>query len=1466
LEDGSIYSAQSFGYEGPTAGEVVFNTGMVGYVESLTDPSYKSQILVSTYPLVGNYGVPDVSGVDALGLPEGFESDRIHTAGVIVSDYSHEWSHSASKQSLSDWLKSNKVPGLYGLDTRALTKKLRTSGSMLGKIVFDKDVAFEDPNSRNLVAEVSIKEPRTFGSSDTKILAIDCGIKYQIVRSLVQRGVEVKLVPWDYDPTPELLSGNYHGLFLSNGPGDPAMCSKTIDNLRVALDAVDCPIFGICLGNQLLALAAGCKTYKLPWGNRGQNIPVKDMITNKHYITPQNHGFGVDNYTMPSEWKPLFVNINDLSNEGIVHSSKPFFSAQFHPEARSGPTDTAFLFDTFIQKAQEFQSMGRTLGLFTPETKMRNKKVLVIGSGGLSIGQAGEFDYSGSQCIKALTEENVESILINPNIATVQTRKELADKVYFLPCTAHFVEEVIKRERPDGLLLGFGGQTALNLGVELHDKGILAKYGVEVLGTQVQSIMWAEDRDLFKQKLAEIGEPVARSFACSSTEEALKAAQEIGYPLMARVAYALGGLGSGFCHNDTELTELCKQAFATSPQVLIEQSIKGWKEVEYEVVRDQTDNCITVCNMENFDPMGIHTGESIVVAPSQTLTNDEYHMLRQASIRVVRHLGVIGECNVQYALDPHSDNYAIIEMNPRLSRSSALASKATGYPLAFVATKLALGLPLASIKNGVTQVTSACFEPSLDYIVCKVPRWDVNKFSRVKRQLGSSMKSVGEVMAIGRSFNEVLQKALRMVDPSYQGFEQTFAKYSQEAMLEELANPTDRRIFALAQAFDQGMSVDELHDITKIDRWFLHKLFHLTNLKNRLCDMKLDDISRDVMLAAKRNGFSDKQIARYIGSTELAVRAARKELEVVPCVKQIDTLGGEWEAQTNYLYLTYNGEENDIKFDQGEGTLVVGSGTYRIGSSVEFDYATVITARTLMDNGQRTYMLNYNPETVSTDYDESDKLYFEEISLERVMDIHELEGNCDVVMSMGGQLPQNLALPAQELGVNIKGTNATDVDRAEDRQKFSALMDSIGVQQPEWSELVDNAQAKQFCDRVGYPVLVRPSYVLSGAAMNVVWNESELEGYLNEAVEISSEFPVVITKFMEGAVEIDVDAVAQAGEMKCYAISEHVEKGGVHSGDATLVLPSVNISAEDKARVKEATIKVAKALNINGCYNAQFLLCPEDNSLRIIETNLRASRSLPFVSKTLNIDFVEIAAKIMLGHDVPYQTKCDEDDRLGYVGVKAPQFSYKRLGGSDPLLGVEMASTGEVATFGKNVHEAYIKSLLASLWPIPPPKSNCYMTMGERNVEKCVSAAKNMLGAGFTLAADSKTAKVLAANGIEAESYNYANAIERIRGGDVNIVLELGNGKDEDTYSLRRTAVDFVVPLVVDAQQADLLGASLQAIDYQNKGLTQLGCESYSEVIGEDKDRMSKMKIVQRRMTEIESQAEEMRDLSSLRA
>ena len=1067
------------------------------------------------------------------------------------------------------------------------------------------------------------------------------------------------------------------------------------------------------------------------------------------------------------------------------------------------------------------------------------KKVLLLGSGALKIGEAGEFDYSGSQALKALREEGIETVLINPNIATVQTSEGVADQIYFLPVQPYFVEEVIKKERPDGILLSFGGQTALNCGVELYRNGILDKYNVRVLGTPVQAIIDTEDRELFVEKLDEIGVKTIKSEACENMEQARKAAAELGYPVIIRAAYALGGLGSGFADNEEELVKIAEKAFSFSPQVLVEKSLKGWKEIEYEVVRDRYDNCITVCNMENFDPLGIHTGESIVIAPSQTLTNSEYHKLRALAIKIIRHIGIVGECNVQYAFDPQSEDYRVIEVNARLSRSSALASKATGYPLAFVAAKLGMGYGLFELKNSVTKTTSAFFEPALDYVVCKIPRWDLSKFRGVDKELGSSMKSVGEVMAIGRNFEEAIQKGLRMIGQGMHGFVE-----NKELEIDDidaaLREPTDKRVFVISKAMHKGYTVDQIHELTKIDKWFLEKLQHIIDIDEAMKKCNINTLDKELLRTAKVYGFTDFQIARAVGledelksmrKASLVVRNRRKNYGILPVVKQIDTLAAEYPAQTNYLYVTYAGVKSDITFENDKRSIIVlGSGAYRIGSSVEFDWCGVQALNTIRKEGYRSVMINYNPETVSTDYDMCDRLYFDELTFERVMDIIDLEQPNGVIVSTGGQIPNNLAVLLDEQHVPILGTKAQDIDNAEDRAKFSQMLTNNGINQPEWSALTSMEDIDHFIDRVGFPVLVRPSYVLSGAAMNVCSNEDELKRFLQLAANVSEDHPVVVSKFIEHAKEIEMDAVAKNGEVIAYAISEHIEFAGVHSGDATIQFPPQKLYVETVRRCKRVGRQIAKELHINGPFNIQFMA--RDNDILVIECNLRASRSFPFVSKVLKINLIELATRVMLGLPVEKPSKNLFD--LDYVGIKASQFSFNRLQKADPVLGVDMSSTGEVGCLGDDTNTALLKSMLSVGHRIPK-KNILLSTGGAKQKVAMLDAAKMLIDHGYNLYATGGTSKFLTENGIQnthvlwpSEEGDEPKALDLLHNHTIDMVVnipknltssELTNG-----YKIRRAAIDLNVPLITNAR---LASAFIYA--FCTTKLEDIGIKAWSE-------------------------------------
>ncbi|KAF2857345.1 carbamoyl-phosphate synth [Piedraia hortae CBS 480.64] len=1481
LADGRRLQGFSFGAARSVSGELVFQTGMVGYPESITDPSYRGQILVLTYPLIGNYGVPSREKKDALlgDLPADYESREIHIAGLVVATYAgEEYSHHLADSSLGKWLQEQNVPALEGVDTRMLTKLIRDKGSMPGQLLLQvgtetakangvangvlngmtnghakikevavyEEIPWSDPNTCNLVKEVSITNAKTYFPSvsialkhpsgrPVRVVAVDVGLKYNQLRCLVNRGVEVKVVPWDCD----FENGEeYDGLFISNGPGNPAILEDTVRNIQQAIDKASTPIFGICLGHQLLARAAGAKTLKMKFGNRGQNIPCTSRLSGRCYITSQNHGYAVDASTLPEDWHELFVNANDNSNEGIYHSKRPYFSVQFHPESAPGPRDTEYLFDVFIQSMLDcIQDPSRLQQPVTftdgdvaaaaaaaaaaKHPRLNPKKVLILGSGGLSIGQAGEFDYSGSQAIKALKEEGIYTILINPNIATNQTSKGLADKVYYRAVTANDVRQVIKLERPDAIYVTFGGQTALQVGIELKDE--FESLGVKVLGTPIDTIITTEDRKRFAHSMEAIGAPCALSKSAHSVDEALAAVEGIGYPVIVRAGYALGGQGSGFAENEKQLRNLCQKAFAASPQVLIERSLKGWKEIEYEVVRDAHDNCITVCNMENFDPLGIHTGDSVVVAPSQTLSDEDYQMLRTTAVKAIRHLGVIGECNIQYALNPDSKEFFIIEVNARLSRSSALASKATGYPLAFIAAKLGLNIALNEIKNSITKETCACFEPSLDYVVVKIPRWDLKKFTRVSNLLGSAMMSVGEVMAIGRTFEEAIQKAIRGVDPSNLGFNETEALMSIDIDT-ELQTPSDQRMFALANAMHNGYSVEKIFQMTKIDRWFLYRLKRLSDFGKQMKELMnshtVDTVPHQIFSEAKKLGFSDGQLALFWGSDELGVRHARLELGIMPVVKQIDTVAAEFPAYTNYLYMTYNGTEHDVEFND-KGLMVLGSGTYRIGSSVEFDWCSVQAVRTLRGNGYKTVMVNVNPETCSTDAEESDRLYFENITLESVLDIYQLERSNGVILSVGGQLPNNISLPLYKENVNVLGTSPEMIDSAENRYKFSRMLDNVDVDQPEWKEATSEREAKDFAAKVRYPVLVRPSYVLSGAAMNTAYSEPDLQTYLSQAKQVSKDYPVVVTKYIENAKEIEMDAVARNGEVIAHVICEHVENAGVHSGDATLILPPQDLDSETVSKIELATRKIANALDVTGPFNIQFIA--KDQAIKVIECNVRASRSFPFVSKVTSLDLIELATKVMAG--IPVPATITPTYRPGIIAVKVPQFSFSRLSGADPVMGVEMASTGEVACFGHTQYEAYLKGFIAT--GLKLPKKNILLSIGSYNHKiEMLPSVQKLEKLGYKLFATAGTADFLEAHGVKVqfmeamqeqgqrEEYSLTDALKN---NLIDLYVNLPSRNQfrrpasylSKGYRTRRMAVDLQVPLVTDVKVARILVEAL---------------------------------------------------------
>ena len=1449
LNTGHKFVGKSFGrqIEEDEYGEIVFQTGMVGYPESLTDPSYSNQILVLTYPLIGNYGIGEPV-YDEYGIDKIFESNNIHIKALVVGEYNPKYSHWRGKKSLGDWLNEKGIIGISGVDTRELVKIIRENQDIVGRISDGNgngngdgnddgnndingngEVTIQDITNSIKLQDVSLKID-LFGKQTTEnkiiinrnpdllnILVIDCGIKNSQLRGLLRHNVQLTVVNTEYNFVNEVLNNEYDGIFISNGPGDPTTSTFVVQQLQQIFESnYTIPVFGICYGHQLIGLASGNSIGKMKYGNRGHNIPCNLVGTQKCYITSQNHGYEVLLSGTNDEWSELFVNSNDGSNEGLIHSSKPLFSVQFHPEARAGPTDTVFLFNIFIDRCKSIFNIKDRIyeivnnGLkhsieYVNNVKHNIKKILILGSGGLSIGQAGEFDYSGSQAIKAFKEENIEVVLVNPNIATIQTSKGLADKIYYLPVTPEYVKQVIDKEQPDGISLSFGGQTALNCGVKLHEQGHLQN--IKILGSSLQTVMDAEDRERFKNILEEIGEYTAPSRVVSNIEEAMEFSKEIGYPLLIRSSFALGGLGSGFANNQEEMINILNVAFNNNSHVIIDKSLKGWKELEYEIVRDSYDNCISVCNMENIDPLGIHTGESIVVAPSQTLSDKEYNCLRRVAFKVIRRLGIIGECNIQYALDPESSKYYIIEVNPRLSRSSALASKATGYPLAYIAAKLSLGYSLLEIKNSITRLT-ACYEPSLDYCVVKVPRWDLRKFPMVDDKLGSSMKSVGEVMSISRSFEEAFQKALRMANENILGFYGTDKNW--KSTEDELRNPNNNRINSIANSFYSGQyGVDEMYDLTRIDKWYLKKMWKIIEMQKNLESMNGNDvIAKELLHRAKRIGFSDYQISKMIKKTEIFVRDLREEYNIKPVVKQLDTVAAEYPCFTNYLYLTYNGDYNDIGFDE-ETVIVLGSGVYRIGSSVEFDWCAVNCVRELRDRGYKTVMINYNPETVSTDYDEVDRLYFDEITFESVMDIYGFENCKGVVLSMGGQIANNIAMALHRKEVKIIGTNPENIDNAENRFKFSRMLDQIGIDQPEWRELTDSTSTMSFCTEVGYPCLVRPSYVLSGAMMCVIYSQEEMDEYLQNVI-ISNDYPVVISKFITGAKEIEVDAVADKGVLKLWAISEHVEDAGVHSGDATLILPPKNINETTRNLLIKNTQKIAKKLEIDGPFNIQYIA--KNNELKVIECNLRVSRSFPFVSKVKDINFIRIATKIMIGADYTI-----DNEEEAYTGVKVPQFSFNRLANADNRLGVEMLSTGEVACFGENYNEAYLKALSATGFKVNN-KCNVLVSIGSSHDKNELLDSMRLLNRnGFNLYGTNGTAEYYNDLGINMVSLVNDDITNKIKEGFFGLVINISipnkirKNKKTSGYFIRRLSIDYSIPIIINIKCAKLYIDSIVA-------------------------------------------------------
>ena len=1497
LQDGISFVGNRFGYQGNTAGELVFQTGLTGYPESITDPSYAGQILVFTYPLIGNYGFPNEELCE-WGLDKNTESDKIAIKAIVVSEYVDSYSHWNSRSSLGDWMEKNKIVGISGVDTRQLVKIIRESGSCNARIYGEssKNVEYQNIEYQNLdvvshnstsitqppdfvdidkidlVKEVTCGAVNTYNSNGCgSVLFYDCGAKNSQIRGLLKRGFQVVRVPYDYIPEDYQ---QYDGIFISNGPGNPERCHKLIDFIRDLMTKEDHPpIFGICLGHQIIGLAAGFKIEKMKYGNRGHNIPVEYFAEdcNTCLITSQNHGYCLSYQEVPKEWEVLFQNVNDGSNEGIYHRNNKIYSVQFHPEARGGPNDANFLFDIFKETIIGYQHPVELINYYLknrinlPNIEIRDKnreiipsypicrgKILILGSGGLSIGQAGEFDYSGSQAIKAYKESGLEVILINPNIATIQTSKGLADKIYYLPINCEFVTQVIEKERPDYISISFGGQTSLNCGLELHKKGILHRFGVYVLGTNLDAIKISEDRDLFKNEIAKLGIHVPPSDCALNLEESRSIAEKIGYPVLVRSGFCLGGQGSGFANNRDELDDLVEKALQISNNVIIDKSLKGWKELEYEIVRDQYDNCIAVCNMENLDPLGIHTGESIVVAPSQTLSDIEYQKLRSVCFQIVRRLRVVGECNVQFTVNPHTFQFFVIEMNARLSRSSALASKATGYPLAYIAAKLSIGYSLPSLNNKITQTTTACFEPSLDYLVVKIPRWDLSKFPRVSKAIGSHMKSVGEVMAIGRNFTEAIQKGLRMVGDFGIGFSPLPDVDHND--IDNAVNPHCRRLIYIFNAlYNKSLNIDQVNEKTGIDKWFLYQINKLVDCQH-LMEAHQNNHSRfyssGLLQLVKSVGFSDKQIAFALKTTETVIRENRYRLNIIPVVKQIDTVAGEFPCMTNYLFLTYNGNQNDNEFDNPQQTIIVlGSGVYRIGSSVEFDWCAVSCIRELRSNGVNAIMINNNPETVSTDYDEADKLYFEELTVETVSDIYHLENPDGLILSMGGQSSNNIAMELHRMKLKIMGTPPEMIDMAENRYKFSRLLDKIGVDQPSWKELNTIEDAKAFCSQVEYPCLIRPSYVLSGAAMNVVYREQDLETFLTDAKTVSPDHPVVISKFITEAKEIEVDAVARNGNVVILAISEHIENAGIHSGDATLVLPAQDLNKQTIKDIKKIVHKIGSNLNVDGPFNLQ--LIAKDNKLKVIECNLRVSRSFPFASKTLDINMINIATRIILGKDIDVPEKLKFDR----VGVKVPQFSFHRLENADVVLGVEMASTGEVASFGCNRNIAYMKALMATGFKIPNiNNSKVLLSIGSyRHKEEFLDCIKFIKEMGWTIYGTFGTVDYYQEQGYQIESLDDEEIERKIKAKEFDIIINIPvpqkvyqqHNKITLGYRIRRMSLDFKIPLLIDIKCAKLLVQSIYYYYHKGQILDDyFDCQGDINLVDEKVAQRSKLQML----------------------
>jgi len=1397
LEDGKIFEGISFGYEENTSGEIVFSTGMVGYSLSLTDPSYYGQILILSFPIIGIYGVPSKNTSSKM-LLNNFESGKIHTNGLIVSDYSECYNHYDGKRSLGEWLKEEKVPGLSGIDTRELIQYIREKGSMLAKIIIEKEnineyISYYNPDLYNLVEKVSTKKKYILGNGKIKILVVDCGVKLSILRELLKFDVKLLVVPWDYD----FLSDNFDGLLLTNGPGNPERLSSLINRVKSMLKK-EIPIFGICLGNQILGLASGCKIYKMKFGNRSFNQPVIDKRNGKCYITSQNHGYAIDNDSLGENWSELFRNGNDHSNEGIIHKYKPFFSVQFHPEGNPGPTDTNFLFNTFICLIKNKRFPVHTIKI----NKKRNiRKILLLGSGGIKIGQAGEFDYSGSQAIRSLKEENVEIILINPNVASVQTSFNMANKTYFLPINKVIVEKIIKKEKPDSILLQFGGQTALNCGIELEKGGILKKYNVEVLGTSINTIIMTEDRELFNKKLLEINEKVIPTKIVRNEKEGLEYIKEVGYPVLVRTNFSLGGLGSNFASNEKELLEILGKL--DNEEVTISKSLEGFAEIEYEIMRDNQNNCITVCNMENLDPCGIHTGDSIVVSPSLTINNKQYFLLRESSIKIAKHLKIIGECNCQFAINPNTGEYYVIEVNARLSRSSALASKAVGYQIAYIAAKLCLGKNLTELKNNITKKTIACFEPSLDYIVVKFPKWNNTKFLKASRNITTCMKSIGETMSIGRTFEEAFMKSLRSVYEFKTLFNNNFKKISDLELLEKIKIAHDERMFCIFEYIFRNIYLDinKLYKLCKINLWFLKKLRKLVSLEMSLW---VTNELENMLLIYKKNGFSDEQIylsllknKNYTFKNIKEIRNLRNKLKINPVVKQIDTLAAEYKAYSNYLYITYNGLSNDIKANK-DSIIILGSGSFRIGSSLEFDWCSTEALRCLKKLNKSSIIINNNPETCSTDYEESDKLYFEELTLERILDIYKIEKSYGVIICFSGQVGNNLALELSKSNINILGTSSASVENCENRKLFSDLLDNMGIEQPKWKEIKNKKEIYEFINKNNFPVIIRPSYVLSGDSMIKATSIKEIDNYLEKIDYNDKTNTIVISAFIENCKEIEFDAVSNNGKIINYAISEHIEHAGTHSGDATIILPAQKLYIETIRKIRTISKKLSEYLNISGPFNIQFLC--SDNNVQVIELNCRASRTFPFISKVFNVNFIELAIKSILNLIV--KRKPIDIYEMNYLAIKVPMFSFKRLPKSDVYTNNPiMMSTGEICSFGKNKYITYLAGLLSSGVNLPKKKSVLISIQKDEEFIKILPYIKKLYLAGFTIYTTKLLTKIQKLSCLlyynkEPNVYNY------IKKKLIGFVINIPNCKIliNEEFKLRRLCTDENIPLFMNCQ------------------------------------------------------------------